>query len=72
MKEIKNCKGKVKAFLATTVLASVIFSGNVLASDLKLEVNKSKDFIKWENLSTEEKENSLYVSTRPSSGSADD
>ena len=56
MNEIKNCKGKVKAFLATTVLASVIFSGNVLASDLKLEVNKSKEFIKWESLSTEEKE----------------
>jgi len=59
MKEIKKCKDKVKAIIATTFLASVIFSGNVFASDLKFKVNKSQDFIDWENLSIEEQEMSV-------------
>ena len=56
MKKIKKCGGKVKAIWLTTFLASIIFSGNVFASELDFSVNKSQQFINWENLSREEKE----------------
>ena len=44
MKEMKFYTGKVKAIFATTFLASIIFSSNVLASDVKKELKTSEAY----------------------------
>ena len=57
MKEMKFYTGKVKAIFATTFLASIIFSSNVLASDVKMELKTSEAYNAWKKLSTESREN---------------
>lgn len=57
--KIKNCKKKFVG--ASVFLLGLILSGNVFATDLKLET--TEEFEAWKNLSPEEKETSIMPQT---------
>ncbi len=62
MKKFKFQKEKIKTLaVASTFLFSFIFSGKVFASDFN--VNLSEEYKKWNELSIEEKENTLMPQT---------
>lgn len=63
MKEIKFCKEKVKAIVAGTFLASFIFSSSVFASDVDFELRTTEEYKAWENLSIEEKQETIMPNT---------
>ena len=51
----------IKAFCISTVLAGIIFSGNVFATELELQT--TKEFEDWTKLSTEEKQQTMMPQT---------
>ena len=57
----KMHKNYIRAFCVSTFLASIIFSGNVFASDLNLQT--TLEYEQWNQLESEEKENTLMPRT---------